>query len=118
MPHPGAAGDCTDCHNPHASRQPGLPKTNAVDICLACHTDQAEQGKKHFLHQPAFKQGCATCHEPHGGDNDHLLRAKTCEWPLPGVSRTGFAAEEARSRARAHDFQRKREAARRLLHEE
>ena len=38
--------------------------------------DQADQGKKHFLHQPAFKQGCATCHEPHGGDNDHLLRAK------------------------------------------
>ena len=26
VPHPGAAGDCTDCHNPHASRQPGLPK--------------------------------------------------------------------------------------------
>ena len=24
--HPGAAGDCTDCHSPHASRQPGLPK--------------------------------------------------------------------------------------------
>ena len=76
MPHPGAPGDCTDCHNPHASRQPGLPKTNAVEICLACHTDQAEQGKKQILHQPAFKQGCATCHEPHGGDNEHLLRAK------------------------------------------
>ena len=75
--HPGAAGDCTDCHNPHASRQPGLPKTNAVDICLGCHSEQADQAKKHFLHQPAFKQGCATCHEPHGGDNDHLLRAKT-----------------------------------------
>ncbi len=26
--HPGAAGDCTDCHSPHASRQPGLPKTD------------------------------------------------------------------------------------------
>jgi len=48
-----------------------------VDICLTCHADQAEQGKKHYLHQPAFKQGCATCHEPHGGDNVHLLRAKT-----------------------------------------
>src|SRR5262249_19904010 len=75
--HPGAAGDCMDCHNSHASRQPGLPKTNAVDICLTCHSDQAELAKKHTLHQPAFKQGCATCHEPHGGENNHLLRAKT-----------------------------------------
>lgn len=75
--HPGAAGDCTDCHNPHASSQPGLPKTNGVDICLTCHTDQAEQGKKAHLHHPAYEQACSTCHEPHGGDNLHLLRAKT-----------------------------------------
>ncbi len=46
-------------------------------VCLTCHTDQAEQGKKAHIHQPAFEQGCATCHEPHGGDNIHLLRAKT-----------------------------------------
>jgi predicted CXXCH cytochrome family protein len=32
---------------------------------------------KAHLHQPAFEQGCATCHEPHGGDNLHLLRART-----------------------------------------
>jgi predicted CXXCH cytochrome family protein len=75
--HPGAMGDCTDCHNPHASKSPGLPKTNPVDICLGCHSDQAEQGKKAHVHQPAFEQGCATCHEPHGGENLHLLRAKT-----------------------------------------
>ena len=34
VPHAGAAGDCTDCHNPHASKTPGLPKTDAVNICL------------------------------------------------------------------------------------
>ena len=76
VPHPGAAGDCTDCHSPHASRQPGLPKTDAVNICLGCHSEIAE-GKKRYHHQPAFKQGCATCHQPHGGGNDHLLRAAT-----------------------------------------
>ena len=32
--------------------------------------------KKAHPHQPAFKQGCAVCHEPHGGDNEHLLRTK------------------------------------------
>ena len=75
--HPGAMGDCTDCHNPHASAQPGLPKTNSVEICLVCHTDQAEMLKtKKVLHKPAFQTGCATCHTPHGGENEHLLRAK------------------------------------------
>jgi len=74
--HPGAAGDCTDCHNPHASKQPGLPKTTAVNICLGCHSDLEDLRKKAVHHQPAFGQGCATCHAPHGGENDHLLRAK------------------------------------------
>jgi predicted CXXCH cytochrome family protein len=76
VPHPGAqAGDCLDCHNPHASPQPGLPKTDAVSICLGCHADVAEAGKKKVHHQPAFTQGCATCHEGHGSNNEHLLRA-------------------------------------------
>jgi predicted CXXCH cytochrome family protein len=44
---------------------------------LSCHADQAEQHKKSHLHQPAFEQGCATCHAPHGGDNQHLLRASS-----------------------------------------
>jgi predicted CXXCH cytochrome family protein len=26
------------------------------------------------VHQPASDLGCATCHEPHGGNNAHLLR--------------------------------------------
>jgi len=47
-----------------------------VSACLSCHADQAEQHKKKHLHQPAFEQGCATCHEPHGGENQHLLRAE------------------------------------------
>ena len=44
--HPGAAGECTDCHNPHASKQPGLPKTDAVNICLGCHSDIADLAKE------------------------------------------------------------------------
>jgi len=75
--HPGAAGDCTDCHSPHASRQPGLPKTNSVDICVRCHNDVADLlSKKKVHHHPVVKNGCGTCHTPHGGENEKLLRVK------------------------------------------
>jgi predicted CXXCH cytochrome family protein len=79
VPHPGAQGDCVACHNPHAGRTPGFIQPDPVNACLACHSEQADQFKKAHLHQPAFGSygfGCATCHEPHGGDNEHLLRAK------------------------------------------
>ena len=75
VPHPGAQGDCTACHNPHAGDNPGFLQPDAVSPCLACHNDQAEAMKKAHAHQPVAKQGCATCHEPHGGTNDHQLRA-------------------------------------------
>jgi predicted CXXCH cytochrome family protein len=47
-----------------------------VSICLGCHTEIADLQKKSYHHQPAFALGCGTCHTPHGGDNDHLLRAQ------------------------------------------
>ena len=43
---------------------------------MSCHSDLAEQGQKAYPHQPAFEQSCSICHEPHGGENNNLLRAK------------------------------------------
>jgi predicted CXXCH cytochrome family protein len=74
--HPGAQGDCTDCHNPHAGKTRGFPKPDGVNVCLNCHVDQAEQQNKRVLHQPAFEQGCTTCHDPHGAEHPKLLRAE------------------------------------------
>ena len=56
---------------------PGCPRPNAVEHLpgLPQRSSRAVR-RSMYLHQPAFKQGCATCHEPHGGDNEHLLRAK------------------------------------------
>ena len=100
---------------PHASAHPGLPKTDPVNICLGCHSDIADLAKKTVHHQPAFVQGCAICHEPHGGDNEHLLRAATpnsCAWSA--TARTSKPAE-AGERAPGHDFRRQGEVAGRLL---
>ena len=59
------------------ARRPGFLQPDPVQACLTCHSDQSDQMKKAHLHQPAGHTGCATCHEPHGGDNEHLLRAST-----------------------------------------
>ena len=59
--HPGAQGDCTACHNPHAGKTPGFP-ARSVNACLACHSDQAEQFKK--AHPPSAGIRTRLCHLP------------------------------------------------------
>lgn len=76
--HPGAQGDCTACHSPHSSKYPGLQAPDPVTICENCHSDLAEMHKKSpVLHPAAFRDGCFTCHNGHGGDRPNLLRAST-----------------------------------------
>jgi predicted CXXCH cytochrome family protein len=76
--HAGAKGDCLGCHDPHAGNRPGFVSPDPVTICTKCHRTQAKlQSTKNVLHGAAFRTGCSTCHEPHGGENSHLLRTKT-----------------------------------------
>jgi predicted CXXCH cytochrome family protein len=80
VPHPGAQmSDCTDCHSPHGGNFPDFVKPNPVAVCTGCHSDIGDLGKKAHPHAAAFGEsaGCAVCHDPHGNDNKHLLRAKT-----------------------------------------
>ena len=63
----------------------GFPRPTRSTSAWAATATSRTRPRKPFHHQPAFQQGCATCHQPHGGENDHLLRAKTTERTLPGV---------------------------------
>jgi predicted CXXCH cytochrome family protein len=52
-----------------------------VDICLTCHSEQADMMKTaKALHQSVFVQGCGTCHEPHGGDRPKLAVRKAARF--------------------------------------
>ena len=76
--HPVAAGkvSCNDCHEPHhgdAIVSGGTKLASMNETCLKCHT--AQRGPFVFEHE-ASREGCVTCHNPHGSVNDKMLRAR------------------------------------------
>lgn len=66
-------GDCTTCHNPHASDEASLLVQPVKDLCLTCHSDKTEYKT---LHGPASAGACTTCHNPHESDIKPLLVKK------------------------------------------
>ncbi len=80
--HPVLAGKiaCSACHNPHegeahvvdAGARSLVTATNAT--CAKCHP--AQTGPFVFQHE-AMREGCASCHAPHGSVNDKMLKARS-----------------------------------------
>ena len=84
--HPVMEGkmSCTDCHNPHKGNAVKGGEANIAQMvkgggreflsqngtCLQCHT--AQRGP--FVHEhEALRQGCVSCHAPHGSVNQRML---------------------------------------------
>jgi predicted CXXCH cytochrome family protein len=75
--HPVMSGkvSCSNCHDPHkgsAVRGGGTALMTEHDTCGQCHT--AQRGPFVFEHE-AVREGCTTCHDPHGTVNDKMLIA-------------------------------------------
>ena len=73
--HPVLAGKmtCSDCHDPHkgsANKGGGTKLNGKNETCYQCH--KAQVGPFIFAHD-AVKEGCSTCHNPHGSVNQKLL---------------------------------------------
>jgi predicted CXXCH cytochrome family protein len=87
--HPVLEGkvSCADCHNPHkgdAIKGGGTNISQSVkgggteflahnDTCLQCHT--AQRGPFVFEHE-AVREGCISCHSPHGSVNQRMLNQR------------------------------------------
>lgn len=64
---------CSDCHNPHKGQVVaggGTALATENDTCGRCHI--AQRGPFTFEHE-AVREGCTTCHQPHGSVNPRML---------------------------------------------
>jgi len=74
--HPVLEGkmNCVQCHDPHGMdiMKPagGLAMARVNENCAQCHR---EQTKPVIFEHPALREGCTSCHNPHGSINAKML---------------------------------------------
>lgn len=86
--HPVAEGKmkCIDCHGPHDNEMEFMSATSlqkSNETCFKCHKEM--KGPFIYEHDP-MREGCQTCHNPHGSVYDKMLIADQtnlclrCHW--------------------------------------
>ncbi len=71
---PVKKGECTGCHNPHATRHAKLLSTESAKVCYTCHGKIIPE-KSRSVHKVVAEGKCTSCHDPHGaGSKFNLLK--------------------------------------------
>jgi len=65
---------CVQCHDPHGfdifKPAGGLAMARLNETCAQCHR---EQTRPFVFEHPALREGCSSCHNPHGSINAKML---------------------------------------------
>jgi predicted CXXCH cytochrome family protein len=69
---PVAAGNCSDCHNPHASTHGQLLEEDVTKICTTCHEAMVRDDTV-SAHRFVIEGNCVTCHSPHASQHKNGL---------------------------------------------
>jgi predicted CXXCH cytochrome family protein len=96
--HPVIEGkmNCVQCHDPHGldimKPSGGLAMARLNETCAQCHR---EQTKPVVFEHAALREGCTTCHSPHGSINPKMLTIRDsnlclrCHAQTPGIAGPG-----------------------------
>ena len=71
---PISEGQCSECHNPHASNHGDLLSTDPQLVCLTCHDDLLPEAAT-SVHEVVAEGNCTMCHDPHASKVRDLLTA-------------------------------------------
>ncbi len=70
--YPFHKGQCTSCHNPHASDYLSLLATDEKYLCVSCHPMRSEFALP-VMHPPFDERACLSCHQPHASEYIGIL---------------------------------------------
>ena len=69
---PVKKGECSGCHNPHASSHGKLLAADPNKICYNCHQTVIPE-KARSAHKVVLEGNCVKCHDPHASNNKFVL---------------------------------------------
>ena len=77
-PHESASVACAACHQVHRQEDRVFDATAQQEACFECHPQRRSDSLKTSSHPLRFgAMTCSSCHDPHKGDNEFLLREAT-----------------------------------------
>jgi predicted CXXCH cytochrome family protein len=71
---PFASGECTACHNPHASKAEHLLAGSVGETCESCHATADLYPAQALAHTPVRQGRCNDCHSGHSSNQAALLK--------------------------------------------